>query len=166
MKKLIASILALCMAATAFAGCGSSAGSDADSSTTGGDDAAKASIVRDFNRLCVLGVGINGLYALVVVQALFGDLLNPRMCNSLHAMPVTRDGYYGAHLAAGLLFAIVPNCLVFLPTSLFLGKELSCVALWTLLALCLQYIFYLGTALLAVQLAGNRAGMIRRDDRR
>lgn len=126
----------------------------------GSDDAAKASIVRDFNRLCVLGVGINGLYALVVVQALFGDLLNPRLCNALHAMPVTRDGYYGAHLIAGVLFALVPNCLVLLPTSLLLPRQIASVALLTLLALSLQYIFYLGTALTAVQLAGNRVGMV------
>ena len=126
----------------------------------GSDDTAKTSIVYDFNRLCMLGVGINGLYALVVVQALFGDLLNPRLCNALHAMPVTRDGYYGAHLIAGLLFALVPNCLVLLPTSLLLPRQVASVAPLTLLALSLQYIFYLGTALTAVQLAGNRVGMV------
>lgn len=126
----------------------------------GSDDAAKTSIVRDFNRLCMLGVGVNGLYALVVVQALFGDLLNSRLCNALHAMPVTRDGYYGAHLIAGVLFAVVPNCLVLLPTSLLLPRQVASVALLTLLALSLQYIFYLGTALTAVQLAGNRVGMV------
>ena len=126
----------------------------------GSDDAAKTSIVYDFNRLCMLGVGINGLYALVVVQALFGDLLNPRLCNALHAMPVTRDGYYGAHLIAGVLFALVPNCLVLLPTSLLLPRQVASVSLLSLLALSLQYIFYLGTALTAVQLAGNRIGMV------
>ena len=126
----------------------------------GSDDAAKTSIVYDFKRLCMLGVGINGLYALVVVQALFGDLLNPRLCNALHAMPVTRDGYYGAHLIAGLLFALVPNCLVLLPTSLLLPRQVASVSLLALLALSLQYIFYLGTALTAVQLAGNRIGMV------
>ena len=126
----------------------------------GSDDAAKASIVYDFNRLCMLGAGINGLYALVVVQALFGDLLNPRLCNALHAMPVTRDGYYGTHLIAGLLLALVPNCLVLLPTSLLLPRQVASVALLALLALSLQYIFYLGTALTAVQLAGNRIGMV------
>lgn len=126
----------------------------------GSDDTAKNSIVHDFNRLCMLGVGVNGLYALVVVQALFGDLLNPRLCNALHAMPVTRDGYYGAHLIAGVLFALVPNCLVLLPTSLLLPRQVASVALLTLLALSLQYIFYLGTALTAVQLAGNRVGMV------
>ena len=126
----------------------------------GSDDTAKNSIVHDFNRLCMLGVGVNGLYALVVVQALFGDLLNPSLCNALHAMPVTRDGYYGAHLIAGVLFAVVPNCLVLLPTSLLLPRQVASVALLTLLALSLQYIFYLGTALTAVQLAGNRVGMV------
>lgn len=126
----------------------------------GSDDTAKTSIVHDFNRLCMLGVGVNGLYALVVVQALFGDLLNPRLCNALHAMPVTRDGYYGAHLIAGVLFALVPNCLVLLPTSLLLPRQVASVALLALLALSLQYIFYLGTALTAVQLAGNRIGMV------
>ena len=126
----------------------------------GSDDTAKNSIVHDFNRLCMLGVGVNGLYALVVVQALFGDLLNPRLCNALHAMPVTRDGYYGAHLIAGVLFAVVPNCLVLLPTSLLLPRQVASVALLTLLALSLQFIFYLGTALTAVQLAGNRVGMV------
>lgn len=126
----------------------------------GGTDEAKASLVYDFNRLARIAVGINGIYAMVVVQALYGDLLNPRLCNSLHAMPVTRDGFFGAHLAAGLLFALVPNCLVLLPTAALLGQGLHAVALWTLLAMCLQYIFYLGTALLAVQMAGNRVGMI------
>ena len=126
----------------------------------GGDDNAKAAVVYDFARLSTMGVAINGIYALVVVQALFGDLLTPRLCNSLHAMPVTRDGFYGAHLAAGLLFALVPNCLVLLSTAALMGGELAPAALLTLLALSLQYVFYLGTALVAVQLAGNRIGMV------
>ena len=91
-----------------------------------GNDEQKRQLAHGFQILSTRGVAINGLYAMVVVQALFGDLLNPRLCNSLHAMPVTRDGYFGAHLVAGLLFALVPNCLVFLPTALFLGKGLSC----------------------------------------
>ena len=126
----------------------------------GDTDDAKASLVYTFNLISCRGVCINGIYALVVVQALFGDLLNPRLCNSLHAMPITRDGYYGAHLAAGLLFALVPNFLVLMPVTGLLGSGMRSVALWTAFALSLQYIFYLGTALLAVQLAGNRVGMV------
>ena len=121
---------------------------------------AKSSLVYSFNSLAKFGVAINGVYAMVVAQALFGDLWNPRLCNSLHAMPVTRDGYYGAHLAAGLLFGLAPNALVLSLTALLLGAELHMIAFWTLLAFCLQYVYYLGTALLAVQLAGNRVGMI------
>lgn len=116
-------------------------------------------MVRNFSSRAAQMVAVNGLYALIVVQALFGDMLNPRLCNSLHAMPVTRDGYYGAHLVAGLLFAFVPNLLVFLPATLIVGSKIAAAPLMTLLVACLQYIFYFGSALLAVQLAGNRIGM-------
>jgi len=128
--------------------------------SSGSDDAAKAGIVIDLNQLSKLGVGINGFYAMIVVQALFGDMLTPRLCNGLHAMPVTRDGYFGAHLAAGLLFALVPNAVILLLTAAMLPKAVASAALLALLALCLQYVFYLGVALVAVQLAGNRIGMV------
>ena len=103
---------------------------------------------------------INGFYALFVAQALWGDLLAPRMCNSLHAMPVTRDGYFGAHLVAALLFALVPNVLVYGIAALLVPSAVAQAALLTLGAACLQYIFYLGAALVSVQLAGNRVGMV------
>ena len=102
----------------------------------------------------------NGFYALIVTQALWGDLLTPRMCNSLHAMPVTRDGYFGAHLVAALLFSFVPNAVVFGFAALLVPHPVAPAALLTLGAACLQYVFYLGTALVAVQLAGNRIGMV------
>lgn len=127
---------------------------------SGSDDTAKASIVNDLSQLSKLGVGINGFYAMIVVQALFGDMLTPRLCNGLHAMPITRDGYFGAHLAAGLLFALVPNAVILLLTAAMLPKAVASAALLALLALCLQYVFYLGVALVAVQLAGNRVGMV------
>ena len=103
---------------------------------------------------------INGFYALIVAQALWGDLLAPRMCNSLHAMPVTRDGYFGAHLVAALLFALIPNVLVYGIAALLVPSAVAQAALLTLGAACLQYIFYLGAALVSVQLAGNRVGMV------
>ena len=127
---------------------------------SGSDDTARANIVMDLNRLSKYGVGINGFYAMIVVQALFGDMLIPRLCNGLHAMPVTRDGYFGAHLAAGLLFALVPNALILLLTAAMLPQGIASAALLALSALSMQYIFYLGVALVAVQLAGNRVGMV------
>ena len=36
----------------------------------------------------------NLIYGVVVAQLIFGDLYNPRLCNALHAMPITRDGWF------------------------------------------------------------------------
>ena len=121
---------------------------------------AYAEMVRLFSARAGHMVFINGFYALAVVQALWGDLLTPRLCNSLHAMPVTRDGFFGAHLVSGVLFAIVPNVLVYSLAELMVPGEIAAAPLMTLAAACLQYLFYLGAALVAVQLAGNRMGMV------
>ena len=121
---------------------------------------AYAEMVRLFSARAGHMVFINGFYALAVVQALWGDLLTPRLCNSLHAMPVTRDGFFGAHLVSGVLFAIVPNVLVYSLAALMVPGEIAAAPLMTLAAACLQYLFYLGAALVAVQLAGNRMGMV------
>lgn len=121
---------------------------------------AYAEMVRLFSARAGQMVPINGFYALAVVQALWGDLLTPRLCNSLHAMPVTRDGFFGAHLVSGVLFAVVPNVLVYSLAALMVPGEIAAAPLMTLAAGCLQYLFYLGAALVAVQLAGNRMGMV------
>ena len=121
---------------------------------------ALAGMVHLFSARAGQMVLINGFYALAVVQALWGDLLTPRMCNSLHALPVTRDSYFGAHLVSALLFALVPNALVYGAAVLMVPGEIASAPLMTLAAGCLQYIFYLGAALVAVQLAGNRMGMV------
>ena len=117
-------------------------------------------VVRNFSAWAGKMTPINGLYALGVVGILWSDLLNPRMCNSLHAMPVTRDGYFGAHLVAALLFALVPNTLVFGASALTVKSTVVSAPLLALGAASLQYIFYLGMALVAVQLAGNRIGTV------
>ena len=119
-----------------------------------------AEVVRNFSAWAGRMAPINGLYALGVVGILWTDLLNPRMCNSLHAMPVTRDGYFGAHLVAALLFALVPNVVVFGAAALVVKSTVVSAPLMALGAACLQYIFYLGMALVAVQLAGNRVGTV------
>lgn len=118
------------------------------------------SVVGNFSSWAEKMAPINGFYALGVVGILWSDLLNPRMCNSLHAMPVTRDGYFGAHLVAALLFALVPNALVFGAAALIVKSTVVSAPLLALGAACLQYIFYLGMALVAVQLAGNRVGTV------
>lgn len=129
--------------------------------TPGADlDDYYTSIVRIFSARAGQMALVNGFYALIVVQVLWGDLLNPRMCNSLHALPVTRDGYFGAHLVSALLFALIPNVLVFGVSALLVKPLVAATPLLALGAACLQYIFYLGVALVAVQLAGNRIGMV------
>ena len=116
-------------------------------------------LVRYYQDFTELMVGANGIYAMLVVMTLFGDMLTPRLCNALHAMPVSRDGFYTAHLFAALLMGLVPDCLVFLLTA-FLSGAAAPAALWLLLAAVLQYLFYLGAALVAVQLAGNRIAFV------
>jgi len=104
---------------------------------------------------------VNLIYAAVVAQLIFGDLYNSRLCNALHALPITRDGWFVTHTAAGLSFSLVPNlavALIGLP-ALRLGAGWS-IVFWWLLAAELQYILFFGTAVLCIMLSGNRLGQL------
>ncbi len=97
---------------------------------------------------------INLVYAAIVAQLLFGDLFNSRLGNALHAMPLRRECWFLTHITSGLLFSLVPNfigCLAFIP---FLGSVWYVSFLW-LLAMTLQYLFFFGTAVLAVHCTGK-----------
>ena len=110
----------------------------------------------------VMAMGwINLFYAALVAQTLFGDLYNSRLCNALHAMPVTREGWFVTHTAAGLAFSLIPNLVlaVLAIPVLRLGAGWMAIPLW-LLASELQYVFFFGTAVLCVMLSGNRLGML------
>lgn len=97
-------------------------------------------------------------YALVAAELLLGDLYAPRMANALHAMPLRREGWLLTHIVAGLLFALVPNAVFTAVAALLCGK-FAAVALWWLLAVMLQYIFFFGLAVLCGQLTGSRFAM-------
>ena len=104
---------------------------------------------------------VNLIYAALVAQLIFGDLYNSRLCNALHALPITREGWFVTHSTAGLIFALVPNLvlsILAIPV-LNLGAGWTAVPLW-LLASCLQYLFFFGVAVLCVMLSGNRLGML------
>lgn len=104
---------------------------------------------------------INLIYAAVVAQLLFGDLYNSRLCNALHAMPITRDGWFATHTLSGLAYSVVPNlviCLLALPM-LRLGDGRAAIGLW-LGNVTLQYLFFFGTAVLCVMLSGSRLGQL------
>lgn len=103
----------------------------------------------------------NLIYAAVVAQLLFGDLYNSRLCNALHAMPITREGWFVTHVASGLAFSFLPNLFVALLGLPLLQLEAGWSAVfWWLLGAGLQYLFFFGTAVLCVMLTGNRLGQI------
>ena len=106
-------------------------------------------------------VWMNLIYACVVAQLLFGDLYNSRLCNALHALPVTREGWFVTHTAAGLAFSFLPNLAVMLAAFPVLRLEAGWPALlWWLLGSELQYLFFFGVAVLCVMLSGNRLGQL------
>ena len=79
---------------------------------------------------------VNLIYGAVVAQLLFGDLFQSRMCNALHALPLTRDGWFVTHSASGICFSLLPNLaavLIGLPM-LRLGVGRS-IGFWWLLAI-------------------------------
>lgn len=126
--------------------------------TDAGDTYYRVRNMRDF--IIVMG-WFNLFYAPVVAQLLFGDLYNSRLCNALHAMPITREGWFATHSAAAFCFSLIPNLitgLVALPV-LNLGAGRTSIA-WWLLASELQYLFFFGAAMLCVMLSGNRLGQL------
>lgn len=117
--------------------------------------------VNNVEAFVVVMAWINLFYGALVAQLLFGDLYNSRLCNALHAMPVTRDGWFVIHTVAGILFSLVPNLVLSLLAipALNLGAAWTAIPLW-FVASCLQYLFFFGTAVLCVMLSGSRVGQI------
>ena len=105
---------------------------------------------------------INFGYAAIVVQLLFGDLYNSRMCNALHALPIRRECWFGTHVIAGVLFSIVPTLAgTLVAAGLDAVSDSIVTASYQLpwldfLAMNLQYLFYFGLALLCAMCAGSR----------
>jgi len=104
---------------------------------------------------------VNLFYAAVVAQLVFGDLYNSRLCNALHALPMTREGWFATHTAAGMAFSLLPNLVATLIGLPILRMEAGwSAAFWWLLGSELQYIFYFGIAVLCIMLSGNRLGQL------
>ena len=102
---------------------------------------------------------VNLCYALVNVQLLFGDLYNARLCNALHAMPLTRECWFFTNIASALVFTLVPNAVFSLMVMPMLGSAWS-LGLWFFLGTTLQYLFFLGTAAFSAMLSGNRFAQV------
>jgi ABC-2 type transport system permease protein len=104
-------------------------------------------------------VWLNLLYAPMNAVLVFGDLFRPRACNTLHTMPLRREGWFLTHTLAGLLFSIVPNLICALSFTIQLQQFSYMIWLW-LATSVLQYLFFFGAAALSVLCAGNYAGML------
>ena len=102
-------------------------------------------------------VWINLIYGGVCAVSLFSDLFKGRLCNTLHAFPLRREGWLTTHLVSGFTFSFVPNLLATILGSILL-QEYAYMALIWLAGSMLQYLFFFGTAVLSVMCAGNVLG--------
>ena len=107
---------------------------------------------------------INLIYAPLVVQLLFGDLYNSRMCNALHAMPLRRESWFFTNILSGLMFSVVPT-LVMTVLSMFLCVGSIMQNAWQIpwlvfAAANLEYICFFGIALFSALCVGNRLSMV------
>lgn len=119
--------------------------------------------LNNLSETMLIMVVVNLCYAPIVVQMLFGDLYNSRMCNAMHAMPMRRETYYVTNLISGLLFSIVPT-LVMTVLSLLLSVSSYFPSGWQIplywfACVNLSYLAFFGIAIFAAFLAGNRLAM-------
>lgn len=97
---------------------------------------------------------------LLTAQLLFGDLYNARMCNAIHALPVTRESLFGSHTAAGLVYSVGPTVLAAV-LALLLGIGSTVEAGWHLpfywlICANAQYLFFFALASFCALCVGNR----------
>ena len=102
---------------------------------------------------------VNLIYAGVLGVFLFGDLFNTRHCNMIHAFPLRRETIFFTNLASAFTFALIPNFIIALISLPFMGSGWLVSVGW-FLAGVLTFLFYMGCALLAVMLTGNRLGFL------
>jgi len=98
---------------------------------------------------------VNLIYAGLVAQLLFGDLFKSRLCNALHAMPLRREGWFVTHALAGVCFSLIPNAVGIFFVMFRMGAYWY-VALYWLLGMTLQYLFFFGLAVFSVFCTGKR----------
>lgn len=100
----------------------------------------------------------NLAYAFILVELLLGDLYVPRICYAIHALPVTRGGWFGTQVIQGIL-SVIPGILIcggLMAASVTRFRIL--IPIW--MGVCfLQFLFFFGLALLCGVGAGNRMGM-------
>ena len=113
------------------------------------------------NVLDMLGemVWLNLIYGGLCAAFLFMDLFKSRLCNALHALPISREGWLTTHILSGLLFSLVPNLLITLLSCVFMWEYAYIPLIWFAVS-TLQFLFFFGTAVLSAMCAGNLLGMV------
>lgn len=115
-------------------------------------------VVTSFYTFFQYTLVFNFAYAFVLVQLLLGDLYTPRLCYAIHALPVTRGGWFGTQVIQGIL-SVIPGILIsggLMAVSMTRFRIL--IPAWMGISM-LQFLFFFGTALLCGVCAGNRMGM-------
>lgn len=107
---------------------------------------------------------LNMGYALVVVQLLFGDLYNSRMCYCLHSLPMRREQWFGTNVLSGLTFSVLPTLVMALAAlPMLMGTIVADawkLAFYLLLALNLQFLCFFGLAVFSAMCVGSRFTMV------
>lgn len=105
-------------------------------------------------------IAVNGFYAFLVAQLLFGDLYNSRLCSGLHCLPLRRECWFVTNLVSGLVFVLIPMGLTSLVMAIFAwGSTITGAALVApmfLLAAVLSFLCFFGLGVLASFCVGNR----------
>ncbi len=102
---------------------------------------------------------INMAYAALSALLLFQDLHVTRMCYSLHAMPMRREGWFLTHVVTGLLFSLVPNLLVTVVMLINSGRHFYMPLIW-LLACTVQFVAYFGVAVFSMHITGQKGAAV------
>lgn len=92
------------------------------------------------------------VYAPLCAITLFGDLYHKARCQAIHALPISRLGWFCTQALAGALFFLIPTALCFALT----GGLIS----GSFVKVCLLFALCYGLSLTCVMLSGNRLGAI------
>lgn len=91
-------------------------------------------------------------YGIACAVTLFGDLFSREHALFFSAMPLRRECWFITHVLSGVLFFLVPACVLFPMISVFQAAAVS--------VLGLDFIFSFGVSVLLVQLSGSRVGAV------
>ena len=95
------------------------------------------------------------VYALVTAQLLFGELFSEKLCNSIHALPVRREGLFITHFTAGMIMGIGPMLLSAPIAMISMGRFWYLALLWVA-GMAMLFLLFFGMAVFCMLCSGNR----------